>query len=543
MDTTHLNPPSFASQVNQVTFVVQVDDEVSATHRSAEEGVRHKVEGLPADPISESSLTLEWLSRYLRPRALGGQGHTAHQFTINGLTYPFVQRYNLACVPEPPDRRRYDMLAGLHIPQPGDLLFFFQADPQDPLAGENARRGIRGVWIVNGTPERLDQELTSVVGGVPYLIHDKCPNCATYFSKFGSACVECGANYPTKFIGGKSRSEPVLSCQLSLANLIPLSRCVSDERVYADFSDPGVVWVGRHDNAMGKGKGSTVRHLLPEEARKILRLLLLEPDQHLSPPGIVTPHRSIALTHPDSRPVTDLPLARMGQLASEDELYFALAVQLRTRSSPLAQSLSGSFPPGLTWDNLEYMSPIFPWGYTASAADFVVVLRGERGRSLVFIIECKRDAAHDEAVLQALLYVERVVQVVSLSPDPGVVLPAGETLAVHPIVIAQGRRTPRGPHPEVAIPVRYDFRRTYSTGTSISVSVGETRFLVYDSPTSTTTDRGPYCDSAGLSVSDLTSNYRASIGWQPPIGAVGTGETVKAILSGSWMLARRASGI
>jgi hypothetical protein len=59
----------------------------------------------------------------------------AHQFTINGMTHPFVRDHHFAALLDPPERRRYDMPPGLHPAKPGDVVFFFQADPQRKNSG------------------------------------------------------------------------------------------------------------------------------------------------------------------------------------------------------------------------------------------------------------------------------------------------------------------------------------------------------------------------------------------------------------------------
>src|SRR6266545_3339408 len=142
----------------------------------------------PFNPLEEPDRFLSWLERYLIPRPLGGGGHRAHQFTINGLTYPFVRYYNFAGVPDVPEVRQYDMYAGLHIPQDEDLLFFFQADPQAHSGDINSRRGIRGIYRVRGRPYRATAPARDEVSGVGYLLLDRCPNCQTPLSTLSSTC-------------------------------------------------------------------------------------------------------------------------------------------------------------------------------------------------------------------------------------------------------------------------------------------------------------------------------------------------------------------
>lgn len=496
---------------------------------------------LRTDQIRELEELLSWLEWYLLPRPLGGAGHRAHQFTINGLTYPFVRHSNFAAVPDPPDRRRYDMYAGLHLASPGDLLYFFQADPQAPGGDINSRRGIRGVYRVLGPPRRaasVQQERTS---GFGYRILHRCPSCETQHGTFAKKCPLCGEFYPEVTLGRKSVASRVLSAQLPIEPLIAFERSVSDERVYADFSDPGLVWVGRHDNAMGAGKGSSIRQLLPEEAVKLVRLLAREPGQSVGAKSISPPPTGPELAHADGVPISQLPTSSTGTVAMEDELYHLIVKQLFTEHSGLRQALQPHLPAGLSWEHVEYASSTFPWGYTAGAADFVIFFRDDAGRRFLVIIECKRGTAHDEAVLQAMLYVERVLQVAFLSATPNAV--PDETCAVQilPVIVAENLKRPRQPDPKVAIPQPYAFERTYFGGTAVRAQVASPVFLRYVAPGADAGLPSEYRPLRGYTFEQVRAESTIPIIWEPEPGSVGTAAEMKHILSTSWAAARAAT--
>src|SRR5262245_34580698 len=101
-------------------------------------------------PANDADLP-DWISAYLGPTG-GKAAPRAHQFTLNGVTYPFVRDYRFAAVPDPHNYRRYSMLAGFYLARPGDLMFFFQADPSLDASDVDDRRGFRGIWRVVSAP-------------------------------------------------------------------------------------------------------------------------------------------------------------------------------------------------------------------------------------------------------------------------------------------------------------------------------------------------------------------------------------------------------
>lgn len=497
------------------------------------------------DPLAEPERCLTWLERYLLPRPLGGAGHRAHQFTINGLTYPFVRHYNFAAVPDPPSDRRYDMYSGLHLALPGDLLFFFQADPQAPGGDINSRRGLRGVYRVRGHPYRATGPVRDTTSGIGYQILDKCPGCGSPHATFAAECPhrECGGPYPPVQIGGQPIATRVLSSHLGIEPLFAFERSVSDERMYADMSDPGIIWVGRHDNAMGPGKGSSIRHLLPEETIKLVRLLLREPGQAIGAP---TPHAQPAgrpLAHRTGQPIDELPTDPSGRVSREDELYYLITRQLFTANSAFRHALQPHLPTGITWDHLEYASSTFPWGYTAGTADFVIILRDRAGRRLIIVIECKTGRVHDEAVLQVLLYAERVLQVAFLSAAPAAVPPEGQPVEILPVIIAQDARKPRHGDPRVALPLPYTLRRSYFGGATVNARVRSPLFLRYVALPAPRAAPNIFRPVGGFMFQPLAAWRSAAITWTPEAGAVGTTVEMGWTLSHSWAAARAAAGL
>lgn len=329
------------------------------------------------------------IADYLSPNN-GERARSAFQFTINGVTYPFVRNLNFAALPDPPRQRRYSMLGALFLARPGDLMFFFQSDPQWRSDDIDSRRGLRGIYVVSSAPFRGTDNIKDSTTG--YTMLGNCPNCHISRSTLSAKCPKCGKEYPT--VNLQSRSDPyhnlLLSLRIEIEPLIVFERAISDERAYADMSDTGMIWIGRHDNQMGAGKGSSVRQLLPEEAVKITRMMLSEPGQKISfPQKVDYKFEKKEILNEDGTKVTDLELRPVNQttkiVAQEHMLNFDIARSIDNPGSSFVKELGNEFD----ISEMEYVSSEFPWGYTAGESDFIVAFKNKTGRYKVFVMEFK----------------------------------------------------------------------------------------------------------------------------------------------------------
>jgi len=381
---------------------------------------------------------------YLKPR--GRPAPRVHLFTINGLTYPIHRDFGFIAVPDPTEltkgkdsrlrfdarrsRRRYSMLAYLFSVRPGDLIFFFQADPQYPKDIWN-RRGFRGIWIAASAPFRDTTPIKHSLTG--YEILGSCPYCGSPFD-FGEMvggtrkCRLCGRGYGTVAVGKEHYSRVVLSARLLIKPLVVFKKTAGDNRVYSNLTISPLVWVSRSDNAMGPGKGSSIRTLLPEEAAKIAYMLATESYQKIDDVKVQDyPGTKQQITDYNAQPATLLRAVyddKQKTLFLEHEfhlnLYFALNIDVP--DSPLQRALN------IPLDKVEWWTTEFPWGYTGDAADFALTLWDDtRGRYAIYIFEFKKDYIDREALAEVLLYIPWVAQVLanvqSLCPEEVEVYP------------------------------------------------------------------------------------------------------------------------
>jgi hypothetical protein len=467
-----------------------------------------------------------WIAKYLSPQQ-NKRAHQAFQFTINGVTYPFVRNFHFAALPDPPLQRRYSMLGALFLARPGDLMFFFQSDPQWRKDDINSRRGLRGIYVVSSTPFRGTDNIKDKETG--YIMLGSCPNCGSFHSTLSSRCPKCKKNYPLIDIPSRI-DDPyyflLLSLRIEIGPLIVFERAISDERCYADMSDTGMVWIGRHDNQMGAGKGSSVRQLLPEEAVKITRMMLSEPGQRISfPQKEKYSYEKKEILNEDGTKVTDLELRHINRttniVSQEHMLNFDVARSIDNVNSSIVKSLGEDF----CVNEIEYVSSEFPWGYTAGTADFVVALKNKKSRYKIFIMEFKRDRIGDDAMIQVSLYTRWVVQTLSQFAIPEV-----DKLNVYPVVI--GRRLDAG----TVRPTPYSFEASYNSGISVKVEVNSPMFIQYVPEGKFVKGNKPY--AFHLSYKN-ESQPMPMINWVPEAGIVTSQVESNWIKNTSWAVAKK----
>ena len=402
------------------------------------------------DPLKEPDRLREAVWRYLKPGR--GAAPRAHLFTVNGLTYPIHRDYSFLAVPNPHElrwlkksrrwsvntmqsKRRYSLLAYLHSVRPGDLIFFFQADPQYPDDIYN-RRGFRGIWIAL-PPPFLDFTSIKRPDYPEYEILGACPECGSPFDLGGGftvgKCPICGHDFGTLPFrlrqGTRYYSKVILSARMLMHPALVFKKTAGDNRVYTDMTVEPLIWVSRADNAMGPGKGSSVRTLLPEEAAKIAYMLATEDRQSIEEfepqkyPGEtgkpITDHNGVSVAHP--RVVREGGIYKV-----EHEFHLNMFFSLKFED--IAKGLD------IPLNEVDYWTTEFPWGYTADTADFVASLwDDERGRHTIYLFEFKKDIIGRDALVGTLLYVPWVVLIMTQFRHET------EDITVYPVLV--GRST------------------------------------------------------------------------------------------------------
>lgn len=439
------------------------------------DGLNWLISGINSiNPLEEPEKLKSIVLRYLKPR--GSPAKRAHLFTINGLTYPIHRDFCFAAVPDPHEinlgrqegklkfstqrsKRRYSILAYLHSIRPGDLIFYFQADPQWPKDIRN-RRGFRGIWIAASSPFR---DATAIKHPVTHYEElGECPHCGTPFN-FGQGgleddkkCPICGKSYgkvPVRWNNQvKEYSRVVLSARILTQPLIIFKRTAGDNRVYSDMSVEPLIWISRTDNAMGPGKGSSIRVLLPEEAAKIAYMLATEDDQGLeigncqAYPG----KAGKPIDDYNGKPVRKLRARKVGgnsqfELEHEFHLNLYFSFKIDEEYSPIIRELK------IPLASMEYWTSEFPWGYTGDTADFVLSLwDDQKGRHTIYIFEFKKDRIDKRSLAEVLLYVPWVAQVMTQFRHET------NEITIYPVLVGRSVRLD-------SVPDEYKFRLRFFT--------------------------------------------------------------------------------
>lgn len=265
----------------------------------------------------EDDEIVDWVSSYLQGD-IDGQNHRAHQYTVNHVTYPFVRDEHFAAFPLAPplsdessDReditpaaheRQLQLFAGASAVSPGDLMFFYKSDSQSESTEDyddyendlERNRGIVGVYRALSEAFIDWSETTHTLSNSKgFRISGRCDKCGCVFSWMkGGHKQGPGSKYDNKGGGwcpgsalyddhefghhvnaNTQKGRLTLSGRIRLEPVVQYSLPATDNSVYGTLEGDSVVWTGRFDNAMGSGKGSTIRHLLPEEAMQLTRLL------------------------------------------------------------------------------------------------------------------------------------------------------------------------------------------------------------------------------------------------------------------------------
>ncbi|MHA1812696.1 MAG: hypothetical protein ACTSYX_04590 [Candidatus Thorarchaeota archaeon] len=335
----------------------------------------------------------------------------------------------------------------------------------------------------------------------------------------------CKNRYPSiRLPNNRPHPLHVFSLRIDIEPFIQFRRAVSDERAYADMTDPGMIWIGRHDNQMGPGKGSSIRQLLPEEAEKITRLLATEPDQSIvNAAKHAYPNPRGRITNTDGTPAEHLEIKRRPRAG--DVLQYELSLNCDfARHFDKKDSLTKPLGRDYSVRDIDYASSEFPWGYMAGTCDFVVSQTEGGVRNRIWVFEFKRDWVNDDASIQVSLYVPWVVQTVmqfaSKVPD---------LVVVHPVMV--GRRL----RPGTVVPETYRYHVIFNSGVSLDVVVQQPRYLEYEPRK--LYDHGNRTYASQLRYRDR-SDLLGGIRWTPPKGAVTTKVEVEWIKRSSWRRAK-----
>jgi len=467
----------------------------------------------------------EWIREYLNPE---GEGHRAHKFICNVLTYPLVRDLHFAATPNPPhlvkttgevdvQNRVLSMISGICSTRPGDIIFFHQSERfgEDESLSEyfgyekdsQARRGALGVYRILSDPFSDDQTLEHP--DTEYEITGECPKCETEFAWMkglndnqvrklkknrGDGKLPSNGEIDRDWCPGSvlvssqdNHSNPknhsgclMLPNRLILEPLAIFPQPIGDNRLYMDLADETIFWTGRTDSKMGPGKGSTTRHILPEEAEKLVRFLKDEVDAAGEEVDLNPTRKEYPTDEENLEEVKDHNQAQYRQyfkLAEDSDqlaaefylnLYFSLNAD---KKSSISQTLSDVYE----LKNLEYFSSEYPTGAAGDESDFLITFRKDSGspRHRILHFEFKRGKVKNKTLAELMLYVPWIAQAMTQFSKPSV-----EEIDIVPILVGY-EKTERKPH-DLKRTEEYSFSEKYIGGRKIKFTVKPSRTLLYE---------------------------------------------------------------
>lgn len=479
-------------------------------------------------PPDDLSAFPEWIGQYLKGDT-DGDTYSAHQFTLNHVTFPFVRDLNFAAVPYPSPvsstsgdiskrslNRPLEIPAALYSVSPGDLMYFYKSDAQAEDTRDfglyssefEERRGILGVYRALSDPFLDPSNITDDRTG--YTLAGSCNRCGALYSPMRGADEEGpdGSGIKEYWCSGSSLYDTThghhqndnqkpgsltLSPRIDLEPLLTFRIPVGDNHAYSTLDGSCVIWTGRNDNVRGgEGSGSSIRHLMPEEAVELARLLV-EASKTLSPyeSDTYTPvERNDKTDYPGSETVlplmheTGVPIHNPRIEYNDDEiqsrswwevygekflhLYMSWAANRDTQFMHSLGDFAG-FEIEEALSNLEFYGIEFPWGFANDQADFVCTFSAGGERSHIIVVENKMGRVNKKAIVELMLYVPWVARTLGRYAKP-----APEEITISPIMVGAGtKRTFRLTNP-------YDFEiSSISDPGTIDVQVDGSRFLRY----------------------------------------------------------------
>ena len=520
-----------------------------------------------------------WVGEYLRGE-VDGQYHRAHQFTVNHVTYPLVRDLHFAAVPYVPPlsnssgkvskqmvKRQVEIFAGLATVDPGDLMFFYKSDAQqestsDYDAYENSlerNRGLLGVYRAL-SESFLDPSAVSHPD-TGYTLAGACEECGSLFSfmrgdkespdgsvsKYwcpGSSLYGCKHHQNNHLRPGSLE----LAARIDLEPLVTFELPVVDNSAYGNLEGGAIIWTGRADNMPGGwGKGSTIRHLLPEEAEKLTRLLV-EQAMALEPmfgEGYTAAYTQETTDYPGDRGALPLvhhsgvPLSYPevdGEPGSwevfQENVLFLQMSRLVGEVSPFTEILAGMTgrePSDLVSD-LEFYSWEFPWGYANDQCDFLCVYRnGERARG--FLFENKVNKANNAALVELMLYVPWVAKAVTrfASDTP-------DEFRLTPVLVANDAT--RNLH--LTDPMSLD--ANHIGGGSVSVDVDGAQMVTYQICDGEVFEIGGSHFAEQLHFENITDRFSSSP-WSPALSTLSATEKEMEWVKERWPFTSNQSGL
>lgn len=319
----------------------------------------------------------------------------AHVFVVDARTFPVHRDRRFCGVLNPPSANpRMGVIYDLKTLRKGDLVFFYKRRIDEPPE----ERGFYGIYKVTSDPF-FDERTIKGVGD---------------FKDF----AVLGNSRDKK---GQYKEHPVLPNRVLIEPVIYFDKPIPDNIAYVDRADPDQLWTMLFRKVTGPGRARSITHLLPEEEKKVVRLLYKLNLTPTTPP----PSSPYPIDENNMKPIeidlTDIDST--GAFNYENSLKAWLAENV-DKNIPVLREVIG--PP----EDIEFFSPEVLYGIGGEKVDFLMLHRrkwenGTYFRYKVTVIETKKGSIDENSVFQVQRYSRWMAQLV----------PGSDISIVQPIVI------------------------------------------------------------------------------------------------------------
>jgi hypothetical protein len=317
----------------------------------------------------------------------------AHVFVVDRTTFPVHRDRRFCGVLNPKNvNTRIGVIADLKTLRVGDIVFFYKRRIDEPPED----RGFYGIYKIASDPF------------------------------FDTRKIKGVGEYKNLSVVGKASDrdnseQPILPNRVLIETVMYFEQPIPDNTAYVDRADPDQLWTMLFRKIPGPGRARSITHLLPEEERKIMRLLY---KINLTP-GKLPPSEPYPISKSEMKPIEiDLPTVDDdGQLLYEYSLKAWLAENIDKRVSVLREVLGPA-------EDIEFFSPEVLYGIGGERVDFLCLHRkkldnGTTFRYKVSVIECKKGPIDEDSVFQVQRYSRWMAQLI----------PESDVSIVQPIII------------------------------------------------------------------------------------------------------------
>lgn len=322
----------------------------------------------------------------------------SHAFVVDRYTFPVHRDRRFCGVLNPSNRNtREGVIYDLKTLRADDLVFFYKRRTDEPPE----ERGFYGIYKIVSEPFFDDRRIDGV------------------------------NEFSDLYVIGKEQDrvdedDPILPNRVLIEPVTYFDKPIPDNIAYVDKADPDQLWTMLFRKIPGPGRARSISHLLPEETKKVIRLLYkINLTPKTLPPSRAYPTRRSAVKKID----IGFDLVRDdGSFRYENSLKAWLAENIDKDVSVLRKIIGPV-------EDLEFFSPEVMYGIGGDKVDFLCLHRkkldnGTFFRYKVTVMECKRGSIDESSVFQVQRYSRWMAQLV----------PGSDVSIVQPILVGHKAR-------------------------------------------------------------------------------------------------------